>query len=81
MDGDEGDRPRDNAPAGGGRSDEELGAAIRQIVSSAVHSDGVIDVFGAAGLERPAGSIDALRRLTFTRSSGAARTAFRSRQP
>ena len=41
------------SPAGSGRTSEELGAAIRQIVSSAVHSEGVIDVFGAAGLDRP----------------------------
>lgn len=41
------------SPAGSGRSSEELGAAIRQIVSSAVHSDGVVDVFGLAGIERP----------------------------
>ena len=41
------------SPAGSGRTSEELGAAIRQIVSSAVHSEGVIDIFGAAGLDRP----------------------------
>lgn len=41
------------SPAGSGRSSEELGAAIRQIVSSAVHSDGIVDVFGLAGIERP----------------------------
>ncbi len=41
------------SPAGSGRTSEELGAAIRQIVSSAVHSGGVLDVFGAAGIDRP----------------------------
>ncbi len=36
-----------------GKSSTELNAAIKQIVSGAVSSDGVIDVFGAAGLQRP----------------------------
>jgi len=38
---------------GSGRSDEELNAAIRQIVSEAVSSDEVVDIFGAAGLKKP----------------------------
>jgi type I restriction enzyme R subunit len=39
--------------SGSGKSDTELNAAIKQIVSGAVSSDGVMDVFGAAGLQRP----------------------------
>ncbi|MFZ9753552.1 MAG: type I restriction endonuclease subunit R [Cyanobium sp.] len=35
------------------RSDEEMNVAIRQILSKAVISDGVIDVFEAAGLNKP----------------------------
>jgi type I restriction enzyme R subunit len=38
---------------GSGKSDAELNAAIRQIVSGAVTSEGVIDVFGAAGIQKP----------------------------
>ena len=38
---------------GGRRSPEELDHAIRQIVSRAVASDGVIDIFEAAGLKKP----------------------------
>ena len=38
---------------GSGKSDTELHAAIRQIVSGAVTSEGVIDVFGAAGIKKP----------------------------
>jgi len=38
---------------GSGKSDEELNAAIRQIVSGAVASEGVVDIFGAAGLKKP----------------------------
>jgi type I restriction enzyme R subunit len=37
----------------GGRDEEELNAAIRQIVSKAVASDQVIDIFSAAGLKAP----------------------------
>jgi len=37
----------------GGRDEEELNAAIRQIVSRAVASDQVIDIFTAAGLKAP----------------------------
>ena len=35
------------------RSDEEMDSAIRQIVSGAVASEGVIDVFATAGLDNP----------------------------
>ena len=35
------------------RSQEELDHAVRQIVSRAVASDGVMDIFAAAGLEKP----------------------------
>jgi type I restriction enzyme, R subunit len=35
------------------RSDEELDQAIRQIVSQAVASDEVVDIFAAAGLKKP----------------------------
>ena len=38
---------------GEARSDEEMDSAIRQIVSGAVASEGVIDVFAAAGLDKP----------------------------
>ncbi|HEV7509373.1 MAG TPA: type I restriction endonuclease subunit R [Thermoanaerobaculia bacterium] len=41
----------------GRRSPEELDAAIRQIVSRAVVSDEVVDVFAAAGLSKPEISI------------------------
>lgn len=37
----------------GRRSPEEIELAIRQIVSKAVSSDGVIDIFAAAGLKKP----------------------------
>jgi type I restriction enzyme R subunit len=39
--------------SGSGKTGSELNAAIRQIVSGAVSSDGVIDVFGAAGIAKP----------------------------
>ena len=35
------------------RPEEELEHAVRQIVSRAVASDGVVDIFAAAGLEKP----------------------------
>lgn len=38
---------------GSGKTGAELDAAIRQIVSGAVSSEGVIDIFGAAGLPKP----------------------------
>jgi len=38
---------------GRGKSDEDLDHAIRQIISKAVVSDQVIDIFAAAGLKKP----------------------------
>ncbi len=38
---------------GDARSEEELDHAVRQIVSRAVASEGVVDIFAAAGLEKP----------------------------
>jgi len=38
---------------GRGKSDEEINSAIRQIVDRAVVSEGVIDIFDAAGIRRP----------------------------
>ncbi len=38
---------------GGGKSPEELDLAVRQIVSRAISSDKVIDIFYAAGLKKP----------------------------
>jgi type I restriction enzyme, R subunit len=35
------------------RTDEELDHAVRQIVSQALAPDGVVDIFAAAGLEKP----------------------------
>lgn len=40
-------------PTGSGKSDAEIETAIRQIVDKAVVVDGVIDIFGAAGIKRP----------------------------
>jgi type I restriction enzyme R subunit len=37
----------------GGKSPEDLEAAVRQIVSRAISSDKVIDIFDAAGLKKP----------------------------
>jgi len=39
--------------AGEARTEEDLDMAIRQIVSRAVASEGVVDIFAAAGLEKP----------------------------
>ncbi len=39
--------------SGEARPEEELDHAVRQIVSRAVASEGVIDIFSAAGLEKP----------------------------
>lgn len=41
------------ATPGAGEGREDVNAAIRQIVSGAITSEGVIDVFAAAGLARP----------------------------
>ena len=38
---------------GEARPEEDLDLAVRQIVSSAVASEGVMDIFAAAGLEKP----------------------------
>jgi type I restriction enzyme, R subunit len=38
---------------GEAKTDEELNLAVRQIVSRAVASDGVVDIFAAAGLAKP----------------------------
>jgi type I restriction enzyme R subunit len=38
---------------GEAKSDEELNLAVRQIVSRAVASEGVVDIFAAAGLAKP----------------------------
>jgi len=38
---------------GGPRTEEELDHAIRQIVSEAIASEGVVDLFAAAGLKKP----------------------------
>jgi type I restriction enzyme R subunit len=38
---------------GEARTDEEFDVAVRQIVSRAVSSEGVIDIFAAAGLDKP----------------------------
>lgn len=40
-------------PQGTGKSDEEIETAIRQIVDRAVVSDGIIDIFDAAGIKKP----------------------------
>jgi type I restriction enzyme R subunit len=40
-------------PTGIGKSDAEIETAIRQIVDKAVVSEGIIDVFDAAGIKRP----------------------------
>jgi len=40
-------------PTGSGKSDAEIETAIRQIVDKAVVVDGVIDIFGAAGIKKP----------------------------
>jgi type I restriction enzyme R subunit len=39
--------------AGEGRSEEDMDHAVRQIVSRAVSPGGVVDIFAAAGLEKP----------------------------
>jgi type I restriction enzyme R subunit len=38
---------------GGGPSKEDLEAAVRQIISRSIASDEVIDIFAAAGMDRP----------------------------
>ena len=41
------------SPASEARHEEELDLAVRQILSRAVASEGVIDIFAAAGLDKP----------------------------
>jgi len=36
-----------------GKSDEEIDTAIKQIVDEAVVSEGIVDIFGAAGIKKP----------------------------
>jgi type I restriction enzyme, R subunit len=43
--------------AGGGKSDFEIETAIKQVVDEALSSDDVIDIFAAAGMEKPEISI------------------------
>ncbi|MCE5305784.1 MAG: type I restriction endonuclease subunit R [Chloroherpetonaceae bacterium] len=40
-------------PVGSGKSDVEIETAIRQIIDKAVVSEGIIDVFEAAGIKKP----------------------------
>ena len=40
-------------PKGSGKSDAEIETAIRQIVDKAVSSEGIIDIFDAAGIKKP----------------------------
>jgi len=55
----------------GSKTPEELDSAVRQIVSKAVVSDAVVDIFSAAGLKKPELSIfsdeflDEVRRLPY----------------
>lgn len=42
-----------DAPVGGGKSDVEIETAIKQIVDEALSSDKVIDIFDAAGIDKP----------------------------
>jgi len=39
--------------SGKGKSDEEIETAIKQILSDAIVTDGVIDIFDAAGIKKP----------------------------
>ncbi len=40
-------------PVGSGKSDVEIETAIKQIIDKAVGSDGIIDIFDAAGIKKP----------------------------
>jgi type I restriction enzyme R subunit len=42
-----------DAPSGGGRTDLEIETAIKQIIDEALSSDQVIDIFDAAGIDKP----------------------------
>ncbi len=46
-----------DAPSGNGRSDADMESAIKQVVDEALSSDKVIDIFDAAGLQKPEISI------------------------
>ena len=46
-------RQRQADPMDGGGGDLEMETALRQLVSQAVSSSGVVDIYAAAGLERP----------------------------
>jgi type I restriction enzyme R subunit len=46
-----------DTPSGGGRSDADMESAIKQVVDEALSSDKVIDIFDAAGLQKPEISI------------------------
>jgi len=60
---------RKYAIGGSGKSTEELNAAIKQIISEAVASEGVLDVFGAAGIQKPDISILSDEFLTTVKAS------------
>lgn len=40
-------------PTGKGRTDEEIETAIRQLIDKAIISEGVIDIYDAAGIKKP----------------------------
>ncbi len=42
-----------DSPSGGGRTDLEIETAIKQIIDEALSSDQVIDIFYAAGIDKP----------------------------
>lgn len=42
-----------DAPAGGGKTDLDIETAIKQIVDQALFSDKVVDIFEAAGIDKP----------------------------
>lgn len=42
-----------DSPVGGGKTDTEIETAIKQIVDEALSSDKVIDIFDAAGIDKP----------------------------
>jgi type I restriction enzyme R subunit len=46
-------RNRSNGSNGGGGDDVELQTAVRQVVSDAVTASGVVDIYSAAGIEKP----------------------------
>lgn len=42
-----------DAPVGGGKTDLEIETAIKQVVDEALSSDKVVDIFDAAGIDKP----------------------------